>query len=337
MSGKGPDVVLLVGARTGMFLGGRSGAMIPLDAKVLQIDVDAAEIGRFRPVRGGDHGRFGRSASTFLAADPGQWPDRRAWAEKAVLVHRRERPYASDPIEVGGRLHPYHAMREVLRALEPGATLVVDGGEMGSWVDEAVHEARPRRILGFGGYLGFLGIGPGLAIGAQLASPRERVVLLMGDGAFGLHPQELDTMARHGLPIVTVVVNNVCWGMSIHGQQAVYGDEAGIISKLADSDYDQVARGLGAGRRAGVAARRRRSGDPPGPRFREAHLHQSRRVGRRRTPRHPFHGRLHGRPGDDRDPVLRQRAAEMSLRGGASRERAEPIVARRPSSSAPPP
>jgi acetolactate synthase-1/2/3 large subunit len=247
MSGNGPDVVLLLGARTGMFLGGRSGSIIPLDAKIVQVDVDAAEIGRFRPFEVGITADSGEALRALLAADDGQWPDRRAWAEKAVLVHRRERPYASDPIEVDGRLHPYHAMREVLRAIEPGATLVVDGGEMGSWVDEAVHEARPRRILGFGGYLGFLGIGPGLAIGAQLASPGDRVVLLMGDGAFGLHPQELDTMARHGLSIVTVVVNNVCWGMSIHGQQAVYGDEAGIISKLADSDYDQVARGLGAG------------------------------------------------------------------------------------------
>jgi len=48
------------------------------------------------------------------------------------------------------------------------------------------------------------------------------------------------------LPIVTVVVNNACWGMSIHGQEAVYGAEAGIASKLADTDYDAVARGLGA-------------------------------------------------------------------------------------------
>jgi acetolactate synthase I/II/III large subunit len=117
---------------------------------------------------------------------------------------------------------------------------------MGSWVDESAHEARPRRIVGFGGYLGFLGIGFGLAIGAQVAEPQSRVVLLMGDGAFGLHPQELDTMARHRLPILTVVVNNACWGMSIHGQEVVYGPEAGIVSRLADTDYDEVARGLGA-------------------------------------------------------------------------------------------
>jgi acetolactate synthase-1/2/3 large subunit len=245
LGGAGPDVALLLGARTGLFLGGRGGGIIPLDARIVQIDVDGAEIGRFRPFEVGITADSAEALRALLA-EGGKWPDWRGWAEKAVLVHRRERPYASEPVEIGGRLHPYHALRQVLRALEPGATLVVDGGETGSWVDESAHEARPKRIVGFGGYLGFLGIGPGLAIGAQVASPRDRVVLVMGDGAFGLHPQELDTMARHDLPIVTVVVNNVCWGMSIHGQQVVYGDEAGIVSRLADSDYEQVARGLGA-------------------------------------------------------------------------------------------
>jgi acetolactate synthase-1/2/3 large subunit len=244
--GKRPDVVLLLGARRGMFLGGRSGTVIPPDAKVIQVDIDAAEIGRFCPFDVGITADSAETLRAFLGADGARWPDRRAWAEAAVLVHRRERPFAGQPTEVGGRLHPYHALREALRALESGATLIVDGGEMGSWVDESAHEARPRRIVGFGGYLGFLGIGFGLAIGAQVAEPQSRVVLLMGDGAFGLHLQELDTMARHRLPIVTVVVNNACWGMSIHGQEVVYGPEAGIVSRLADTDYDQVARGLGA-------------------------------------------------------------------------------------------
>jgi acetolactate synthase-1/2/3 large subunit len=244
--GKGPDAVLLLGARRGMFLGGRSGAIIPPDAKVVQIDVDASEIGRFRPFDVGITADAAETLRAFLDADQERWPDRSAWAEAAVIVHRRERPFANEPAVVNGRLHPFHALRETLRALDPGATLIVDGGEMGSWVGESAHEAKPKRIIGFGGYLGFLGIGFGIAIGAQVADPKSRVILLMGDGAFGLHLQELETMSRHRLPIVTVVVNNACWGMSIHGQEAVYGNEAGIVSKLADSDYDVAARGLGA-------------------------------------------------------------------------------------------
>jgi acetolactate synthase I/II/III large subunit len=243
--GKGPDAVLLLGARRGMFLGGRSEAPIPADAKVIQVDIDASEIGRFRPFELGITADSAETLRAFLEADTERWPDRRAWAESAVMMHRRERPFANEPTVVNGRLHPFHALRETLRALDPGTTIVVDGGEMGSWVGESAHEARPKRMIGFGGYLGFLGIGFGLAIGAQVADPKSRVILLMGDGAFGLHLQELDTMARHRLPIVTVVVNNACWGMSIHGQEAVYGSEAGIVSRLGDTDYDEVARGLG--------------------------------------------------------------------------------------------
>ena len=53
-------------------------------------------------------------------------------------------------------------------------------------------------------------------------------------------------MVRHGLPVVTIVFNNACWGMSIHGQHAFYGAEGDVISRLAPTRYDQVAEGFGA-------------------------------------------------------------------------------------------
>ena len=52
-------------------------------------------------------------------------------------------------------------------------------------------------------------------------------------------------MVRHDLPIVTVVMNNVVWGMSIHGQEAMYGPNGAMISRLADTRYDEVAQGFG--------------------------------------------------------------------------------------------
>lgn len=126
---------------------------------------------------------------------------------------------------VSGRLHPYHAARELLRSVGPDVTIVVDGGEVQAWVADVLHEAKPHSAVGFNGYLGFLGTGPGLAIGTQVAEPSRRVVLIVGDGAWGFHLQEIDTMVRHQLPIVTIVFNNTVWGMSIHGQHAVYGPE----------------------------------------------------------------------------------------------------------------
>ncbi len=109
----------------------------------------------------------------------------------------------------------------------------------------SLHEAAPRRAMGCG-YLGFLGMTPGLAIGAQVAEPDHRVVLVVGDGGAGFHPQEIDTMVRHRLPIITVVVNNASWGMSLHGQEILYREEAGVVSLLADTAFERVAEGFGA-------------------------------------------------------------------------------------------
>lgn len=52
-------------------------------------------------------------------------------------------------------------------------------------------------------------------------------------------------MARHGIPVVTVIFNNAVWGMSIHGQEAVYGDEGIVVSELADSAYEKVSEAFG--------------------------------------------------------------------------------------------
>lgn len=241
----GPDAVLMLGARFGMFNGGRSGTVIPLDAKVVHVDTDASEIGHVRPFDVGLTADCGETMRALLELDIA-WPDRTEWAGTATAVARAESPFAGEPAEVGGRPHPYHALREVARAVGPGATYVIDGGEAGSWAYEVLTDARPHSALYGNGYLGYLGVGAGMAVGAAVADPGRRVVLIAGDGAAGFHLQEFDTMVRHDLPILTVVVNNAVWGMSIHGQDLVYGKEGRIISELADSDYHRAAAGLGA-------------------------------------------------------------------------------------------
>lgn len=245
--GTGPDVVLMAGSRFGFYLGGRSGSVVPPDAAVIQVDVDAVEIGRIRPVEVGIVADATRTLRALADAweDAPPSPERVEWAALATGVHRRPTPFAEDPEHVKGRLHPYHGVRAALGALDPDATLVVDGGEIAAWVGTELPRARPRRAIGCG-YLGHLGSTPGLAIGAQVAEPDRRVVLLIGDGGMGFHPQELDTMVRHGLPIVTVVVNNESWGMSLHGQQQLYGPETEVVTALADTAYHEVAAGFGA-------------------------------------------------------------------------------------------
>jgi acetolactate synthase-1/2/3 large subunit len=83
------------------------------------------------------------------------------------------------------------------------------------------------------------------AIGSQVAHPDKRVVCVVGDGAAGLNIQEFDTMVRHNLPVLTIVLNNKAWGMCVHGQQSMFGGNRLVVTTLGECRYDKVAEGFG--------------------------------------------------------------------------------------------
>jgi acetolactate synthase I/II/III large subunit len=239
-----PDLVVLMGARMGLLLGGRSGAIVPDDARVVQVYSDPGEIGRLRDVDLAiAAGAAETLAATLHAAEaigPGDYSD---WAQRAVSAGGL---FAQSFLEreAPGGVHPFHAAAAVAEAVGEEAIWVLDGGEAASWAGACIRVDGPGRVLTHG-YLGCLGIGPGFAIGAQVAHPGRRVVHITGDGAMGFHIQELDTMVRPGLPIVTVVMNNLVWGMSIHGQQIMYGQNYNVITRLGITRYADIAAAFG--------------------------------------------------------------------------------------------
>lgn len=243
--GNAPDVVVLLGARQGMYTGGRSGGLIPPGAKIIQVDVDGGEIGRILPVEVAI-GAGCRETLQALLAEGGDWPDWRPWAAQIQGVM----PMATMPFEglparaESGRIHPFHAAKAIFDTVGPEVIVTSDGGESGVWAGQFFRSTMPGGVLA-NGYMGTLGVGTGFAIGAQVAHPERRVVQVVGDGAFGFHLQELDTMVRHKLPIVTMVFNNMIWGMSKHGQEGIFGAGKGVVSTLRDTDYDKVAIALG--------------------------------------------------------------------------------------------
>ncbi|MBR1202963.1 MULTISPECIES: thiamine pyrophosphate-binding protein [unclassified Bradyrhizobium] len=244
-----PDVVLQLGARAGLFLGGRSGTIVPHDAKLAQIDIDGAEIGRLKAADLGIVADCGEALAVMLdRADKREWRARDEWTDllrkcgSAAITSFRDAPHETQP----GLLHPFHAARAVAEALTPDTAVVLDGGEAPSWVRPFLKSPGPGLALG-NGYLGCLGIGQGFAIGLARARPSKPVALVIGDGSAGFNIAEFDTMARHRLPIVTIIYNNACWGMSQHGQEIIYGRQHLAAVKLAASDYHLVAQGFGCG------------------------------------------------------------------------------------------
>jgi acetolactate synthase-1/2/3 large subunit len=90
-------------------------------------------------------------------------------------------------------------------------TFVGDGGDTVVWGLALSSAAGPGRVMTIGSAMGTLGVGLPFAVGAKVARPGEPVLLLTGDGAFGMSAMELDTAARQGLPVTVVVVNNGGW------------------------------------------------------------------------------------------------------------------------------
>lgn len=243
------DLIIQIGARAGLLLGGRAGAIIPHSAKLVQIDIDASEIGRLRAPDIAVTADYGEALSVLKAsAQKRQWKPREAWV--GLLQQCRAAPHAEyegAPQEAAsGLIHPYHAARAVAEALSPDTAIALDGGEAVAWFQMFGKSAGPG-LYSANGYLGTLGIGIGNAIGMARARPGKPVAALLGDGAAGFHIADFDTMARHSLPILTIVFNNAVWGMSQHGQQMVFGPQNLAAVKLAPSAYQQVAEAFGCG------------------------------------------------------------------------------------------
>lgn len=237
----GADVALLLGARNGLFMGGRSEAYLPSTCRRIHVHADAFEFAAVQTpeiASGADCGAF-LEALTKVWCKPAS--EVKSWRNALAGM-----PAAIDdmfePATPSGKPHPYFAAKAVVEHSPKDAVFVLEGGENAFWAGYHVRSAVPGGVQVFG-QLGALGTGMGMALGA--ASVGRQVVQITGDGALGFHLQEFDSYARHGLPVVTVILNNSVWGMSLHGQQILYGDDYNCISRLPDTAYEKVAEALG--------------------------------------------------------------------------------------------
>jgi acetolactate synthase-1/2/3 large subunit len=239
-----PDVVLALGVRFGLFTLGSSDRLVPIAAQLIHVEVDPKEIGRLR------------DAAVAIAADPRatlqalltagrslQWPQRTAWQRLVQQAKAARRERARSALEhTGPRIHPYQAVCAIVDNLPEDTIVIGDGAESYHWLNEVIRQRQPGSYITHG-FLGAVGFGLGLALGAQVAHPRRPVLCLAGDGAIGFTIAEFDTLARHHLPVVVVVMNNRSWAASQHFQEIVGNPVRGTT--LGEARYDQVAAAFG--------------------------------------------------------------------------------------------
>ena len=140
-------------------------------------------------------------------------------------------------------IHPARIYGELVPRLADDAVVIGDGGDFVSFAGKFVEPKRPGGWLDPGPY-GCLGAGLGAAMAARIARPSAQVVLLLGDGAAGMSLIDVDTLVRHGLPVVMIVGNNSCWGLEKHPMRFLYGYD--VAADLApQTSYDKIAQALG--------------------------------------------------------------------------------------------
>ncbi|MCP3936423.1 MAG: acetolactate synthase [Actinomycetia bacterium] len=241
----GADLVVLAGTLLDFRM--KYGGSIPPDAKIVQLDLDETLIGQNRSA---DVGLVGNLGANFAAI-----------AERAAQrgldidhsSYRDELRTAEDELEAGVAsqlnsdevpIDPQRLCREIADAITDDMIVIGDGGDIVAQASKVVRV--PRNGLWMDpGPLGTLGVGMPFALAAQKAHPDKRVVIIYGDGSFGLNGFEYDTAVRFGLPIVGVVGNDAAWGQMMRPQAMIYGEDRLVATELNTTRYDQVVEALG--------------------------------------------------------------------------------------------
>jgi acetolactate synthase I/II/III large subunit len=168
-----------------------------------------------------------------------------AWLSKLRQEHvRRSSQYAealkSAPAGRDGKMHPNRIFAALQAVLKPDAIAIADGGDILSFARTGLTASTYMDS----GAFGCLGVGVPYGIAAALAFPGRQVVVVTGDGAFGINAMEIDSAKRHGATAVFIVANNAAWNIERYDQEVNYGGRV-VGTTLQYADYAAMARGFG--------------------------------------------------------------------------------------------
>lgn len=248
---KDADLVVWAGARMGKKFGYGLSPRFPTTQKMIQIDLEAEEIGRNRIV---DVGLVADTRTTLDAIhkqlktrevdafDPSWIRD--SLSERLNIIS--ESGHEEDAI------HPMRLARAVNERLPENAIFIQDGASIlvRSWAVTRYHtegaymDTMPLGSMGMGTPLALGACAGAKEVAAETGTPERKIVLVTGDGAFGFYPAELGSAAQAGLPFLCVISNNGGWGNEMHTQPRQVGRT--INAHFGAVRYDTVAEGFGA-------------------------------------------------------------------------------------------
>ena len=206
-------------------------------AKILQIDVDPAEINKNVVVDASVIGDMKEVLQRLLPEISEK--DNPEWTAKMQAMKKKYRTHLDRTVLTGPVI-----VDEIYRQTKGKALICTDVGQHQMWAAQYYKYTEPGTLLTSGG-LGTMGYGLGAAIGAKCGRPEKTVINIAGDGCFRMNMNELATLSRSGIPVIEVVINNHVLGMVRQWQNLFYGQRYSHTVLQDKADFVKVAEGLG--------------------------------------------------------------------------------------------
>ena len=231
------DLLIVLGARFSDRVTGNA-KKFASHAKILQFDVDAAEMNKNVLI---DEGVIGDLKVVLSQINKElEQQDHADWIAK-IRDYKDKYPLTYHPEGLTG---PY-VVEEIYRQTEGKAIIVTEVGQNQMWAAQFYKYTEPRTLLTSGG-LGTMGYGLGASLGAKMGRPDKVVVNVAGDGCFRMNMNEIATAVRHNIPIIQVVVNNHVLGMVRQWQDLFYGQRYSATVLNDAVDFVKLAEAMGA-------------------------------------------------------------------------------------------
>ena len=258
------DAMLILGARVGEtdWWGKPPYWRDAAAQKTIQVDVDGEALGMNRPVDlaiAADARSFLEQLAAELERrrDEIRLDERRARIERYARAMREDRARWDKALaDFSVPMNPAHVAHTCREVFPDDTVLVADGGNAAVWTMFHWQARQPNTLLSTFKF-GMLGAGVAQALGAAAARPGRPVCCIIGDGAMGFHPQEIETAVRNRLPVVYLVLCDRQWGMVKMNQQFMLkplktmivkslGPDETIKADLGEIEFDRMAQAMGA-------------------------------------------------------------------------------------------
>ena len=237
------DVVLLLGQKLDYTWAYGGSPPFATGVKFIFVDPSPADIGRARSITVGIAGDVGPVVTQFAdEASKHSWADE-SWAASLKSTAEEYRHGLEALATDEEPMHPMVVSQALRPYVDDDTVMVFDGGDYCHFFRASYRSNVPSSWLYVSSF-GMIGVGLPYALGAQVAFPDKRVVLVVGDGSIGFNGMEVDTAVRHELPVKIILGNNSYWGIDWQIQKGLYGRP--VWTDLLPTRYDKMAEGLGA-------------------------------------------------------------------------------------------